>query len=402
MKIAMLSKADSTGGGASKVATELTQMLRNNKIQVDHFTRSHNKNSITIPLYTNFEKKIYHRLLDIGIQEYFPFERKVINRYDTLQNYDIFHFHDITSTISPLTLKYLSGKGRKIVWTIHDCSVVTGGCLYPLECQKYRTTCFNCPQIGSFGLGRNIDLTFIFHKLKKYVLKNSSIHFVAPSKWIADLVYETGYIQNYPTIIPNAVNTSIFKPIDKKDARSILNLDQNRFIILLSSANLQNKYKGLKYSFEVLHKLKEINPFVLIVGKETIDVSKELKSFDTLYTGFIEDEVLLNRYYASADIFLNTSIADNYPLAVLEAMASGTPNFGFATGGIPEIITQGIDGFLVENQNVANLAIAISQFYHSNKLFDMEEKARQTIEKNHSVSLFIEKHIELYKTLLLR
>lgn len=398
MKIAIISKANSSGGGASKVATQLTHMLQKQNIHVDHFTRSTSTNIPTIPLYSDFEKKVYHRLLDLGIQEYFPFERKVLKKHDALNGYDIFHFHDITSTVSPLTLKYLSDRGKKIVWTIHDCSVVTGGCLYPLDCKHYLTKCKNCPQLNSFGLARNFDFTHMFHRMKKYVLKNSNIKFIAPSKWIAELVYETGYLKEYPTIIPNGVDTSIFKPLNKKATRSFLGLKQNRFTILLSSVTLQNRYKGLKYAIEIIHKLKKINPYILIVGNESQELSTKLQGFDTFFTGLIKDDMLLNKYYASADIFLNTTVADNHPLTVLEAMASGTPNFGFSTGGIPEIVTNNIDGILTKHQS-SDLASEIERSFKSKSYKIYGANAQKTIQNNYNQNDFLIKHLNLYQNI---
>lgn len=400
MKIAILSKADRTGGGASRVAEDLTYVLRNNGYYVDHFTRSESNYSKTIPLYTPFEKKIYHRLLDVGIQEYYPFERKVINLYEQLNNYDLFHFHDITSTISPLTIKYLSEIGKKIIWTIHDCSVVTGGCIYPLSCEKYKNSCKLCPQLGSFGLGRNIDFTSVFHRMKKNVLRKSNIHFISPSKWIADFVYNTGYIKNYPTIISNGVNTDLFLPIDKYKAREELHLPQNRFIILITSNNLANKYKGIIYAIETIQKLKELNPFILIVGTENIDIKSALSGFDFYCTGFIEEQKKLNMYYSSANIFLNTTIADNQPLAVLEVMASGTPNIGFATGGIKEIIQNDIDGYITNNHNILDLVKRI-KFLNENPIIlnSMSKNASYKISLNYSLDKFSDYHIKLYKSM---
>lgn len=397
MKIAMITRADSSGGGASKVAEDLTKLLRNKNISVDYFSRS-SEYIESIPLYSSFEKKLYHRLLDIGIQGYYPFEKKIIDKHDLQQHYDIFHFHDTSATVSPVTIKYLSDKNKKIIWTIHDCSVFTGGCCYPLDCKKYLNTCTHCPQLGYFGLGRNIDFTFIFHKIKKNMLQNSNITFVAPSKWIADLIYKTGHLKHYPEIISNGVNTKLFLPLSKIDTRIKLQLPQNRFIILIACNNLANKYKGIKYALEVLQKIRqELNPFILIVGKQNLDISNELEGLDFHFTGFIGNQELLNQYYASADIFLNTTIADNQPLIVLEIMASGTPNIGFATGGISEIITQGIDGYLIENNNVLELEHSIIKLYNEKAYGIMGEKARKKVEQNHNMELFFENYFKLYK-----
>ena len=66
-----------------------------------------------------------------------------------------------------------------------------------------------------------------------------------------------------------------------------------------------------------------------------------------------------------ADIFLNTTIADNQPLSVLESMASGTPNVGFSTGGIPEVVETNSDGFLIDKDEVNLLSEKIISIFHT-------------------------------------
>ena len=400
MKIAMISKADSLGGGASKIATLLTNSLPHDQIYVDHFTRSTSVLTPTIPLYNNFEKKLYHRFLDFGIQEYFPFERKVLHSYDTLNQYDIFHFHDITSAVSPLSIKYFSDRGKKILWTIHDCSVFTGGCLNPFECKQYLSLCKTCPQLNSFGLGRNFDFTSVFHRIKKYVLQKSHIHFVAPSKWIADMAYETGYLKEYPTIIHNGIDTKVFKPLTKETVRKELQLPQKRFIILFSAANIHNPYKGFQEALSILEKLQNMNPFLLFVGTQEQTLQQTLKGFDFLCTGYIQDSSLLNKYYASADIYLNTTLADNFPLTALEVMASGTPNFGFDTGGMQEMVTNNVNGFLVKYENKHMLADQIIQYSKQANRSLFERKTADTIQKNFSLITFVNNYKNVYEELL--
>ena len=58
-------------------------------------------------------------------------------------------------------------------------------------------------------------------------------------------------------------------------------------------------------------------------------------------------------YYQSLDLYLNTSRHEGIPLSVIEAMACGTPVVSSAVGGIPEIVTHGEHGFLVEARDAA-------------------------------------------------
>jgi len=56
-------------------------------------------------------------------------------------------------------------------------------------------------------------------------------------------------------------------------------------------------------------------------------------------------------YYRSLDLYLTTSVHEGLPLSVVEAMASGTPVVSAAVGGIPEIVTHGEQGFLVQGRD---------------------------------------------------
>jgi glycosyltransferase involved in cell wall biosynthesis len=61
-------------------------------------------------------------------------------------------------------------------------------------------------------------------------------------------------------------------------------------------------------------------------------------------------------YYRSLDLYLNTSVHEGLPLSVIEAMACGKPVVSAAVGGIPEIVADGEDGFLVEGRDPERFA----------------------------------------------
>lgn len=400
MNIAIFSKSGRKGGGASRCAEDLSYYLNKFNNKVDHFARSNETKNI-IPLYSSFEKKVYHRFMDIGFQEIIPFERKVIKTYDGQNKYDIFHFHDISSTITPFTLKWLSDNKKNVVLTLHDFNTFSGGCVNPLDCTKYLKYCFNCPQLGKFPLARNLDLTFLFQYIRKYVHKNSLIHYIAPSKWIADIAYNTGLLKSYPTIISNAVDVDLFKEYNKIEVRNELQLPLDRFIILLSSSSLNDSFKGVEYAIKCINLLKELNPFILLVGNINDSILERLKDFDSFSTGYIYDKKILNKYYSCPDIFLNTTIADNQPITVLEVMASGTPNFGFATGGIVEIVDNEIDGYLIDNRDFKKLADKIIEQYNKKDVFSRLGKlSRKKIENKYSMNFFIKNHQILYEKII--
>jgi glycosyltransferase involved in cell wall biosynthesis len=66
------------------------------------------------------------------------------------------------------------------------------------------------------------------------------------------------------------------------------------------------------------------------------------------FLGHIED---MNSFYSQIDLFLNTSQHEGIPMTILEAMSRGIPVIAPHVGGIPEIITNGVDGFLIQKRD---------------------------------------------------
>jgi L-malate glycosyltransferase len=73
-------------------------------------------------------------------------------------------------------------------------------------------------------------------------------------------------------------------------------------------------------------------------------------------------------YYDSLDLYLNTSVHEGLPLSVVEAMACGKPVVSAAVGGIPEIVTHGEHGFLVEGRDPGRFAERCLTLMRDNRL----------------------------------
>ena len=76
---------------------------------------------------------------------------------------------------------------------------------------------------------------------------------------------------------------------------------------------------------------------------------------NTTFTGRVEHDEI-NRHYSASDIYLNASKIDNQPLSILEAFACGLPIVTTNAGGIPDIVTDEITGFLVPVGDFESLA----------------------------------------------
>lgn len=400
MKIAIVSKSNRFGGGASKVAEDLTTLLNENGHFAHHYRRdlANGYTTSSTCVYGKWEKiakKVYYKFKYLGFQEIIPFE--LIHLIDEIRkhNYDLIHFHDLSSAISPFTLMYLSNK-LPVVWTMHDCSAFTGGCIYPMNCINYKLDCANCPQKNSWPMGGKFDFAFLYLKIKSKLHKKN-IHLISPSKWLATLSTDNTIIKKVPTVISNGVDINTYKFLDKKISKENLNIPKDKFTILLTSFSIYDERKGFFQALQVIKELKDLNPYIILVGKTNNEINNLLCEFDFLSSGFISEYSELNLYYSASDIFINCSLADNLPLVVLETMASGTPTFGFATGGIPEMIENNINGYLVENYDTSLLSEKIKESYLQNKLEKLCENSRKIAVDKFSNIVFLKNHLRFYE-----
>ncbi|NQX77346.1 glycosyltransferase family 4 protein, partial [Gilvibacter sp.] len=92
-----------------------------------------------------------------------------------------------------------------------------------------------------------------------------------------------------------------------------------------------------------------------------------------------------------ATVFLNTSTTDNQPLSVLEAQAMGLPVVSTAVGGMPFLIDNGAEGFLVDQQEPDAMADAVLKILKDESLYkSMSEKALARAQQ-HDWPLILEK-----------
>ena len=108
-------------------------------------------------------------------------EMLTLLRQRRLYEYDLVHVHDLSSAISPLTVRYVARR-RPTVWTFRDCSPFTGGCLYPQDCTAYMRRCGHCPQLGQWPLEPGTGQAFSDVKRKTAA---EGFMPAAPSQWVA-------------------------------------------------------------------------------------------------------------------------------------------------------------------------------------------------------------------------
>lgn len=405
MKVCQLSKADSFGGGASRVAEELALLLHTKGYGSQHWMSWSGKPLdfvVRHSLYGSFAREIssaHYLLKRLGFPEYVPIELPLISRKGRLSGFDIAHFHDISSAISPYTLARLSRR-MPVVWTLHDCSPFTGGCLYPMGCERFMSGCGSCPQTGRWPIDSMIDTTRLGWKIKQRIHREPNLHCIAPSQWMAGMAMKSGMFERPPRVVANGVDTSLYLNHNKQTVRRELGINTSGPVVLLSAKHLDDERKGVRYSLDALRAISDLKPFVIVLGAAEPEFHRKVTGFDYVAPGYVSQPEDLARYYSAADVFLFCSLADNQPLAIIEAMSAGTPLVGFATGGIPEMVVQDETGFLVPQRDDPALVAALRRSLEPARAARWSRNCRRHAVAHYSHERLLERHLSLYHSLI--
>ena len=148
--------------------------------------------------------------------------------------------------------------------------------------------------------------------------------------------------------------------------------------------------KGLIYLLDVAGIVKKIYPKVefKIYGegelRDELHAKAESLGLDgkTIFKGAFTSREELNQILANTDIFLLSSILEGQPLAIVEAMAHGCPIVSTNVGGIPELITDNMNGFLCPPMDPQCLAEKILRLIEDNALRERLGNAARSSYKN--------------------
>jgi glycosyltransferase involved in cell wall biosynthesis len=119
---------------------------------------------------------------------------------------------------------------------------------------------------------------------------------------------------------------------------------------------------------------------------------------DTLFLGYQEQ---VARFFAAFDVFVLPSANEGTPVTAIEALAAGRPVVATRVGGIPDVVREGEDGFLVAQGDVGALADRLEQLAGDPRLRErMGESARSRVRRRYAVGRLVDDVDRLYRSLL--
>lgn len=304
------------------------------------------------------------------------------------------HLHWVAGSL--LRIEDLASLSVPIVWTLHDTWAFTGGCHYAGDCGGFRAKCGRCPQLGS---DRDEDLAYAIWNRKRQAYANLNMTIVAPSRWLADLAQQSSLFNGRRIeVIPNGLDTELFRPLDKAAAKAFLGIDPGRKVLLFGAEWLTDSRKGGDLLAAALARL-DFPCALLTFGKGTIPFDAN-PNVTVHAKGTLRDDISLAVLYSAADVFVCPSREDNLPNTVAEAMACGTPCAAFAINGLPDMITHRIDGWLAKPFDPEDLAAGIRWIAVHPQPEELGRCAREKALREYSLDVMTARYVSLYDELL--
>ena len=159
----------------------------------------------------------------------------------------------------------------------------------------------------------------------------------------------------------------------------------------------KDPHKGGSYLVRTLELLSDMDYEYVVVGRCDINAFPDRLKKKIHLIGFVSEIQKMISVYNAVDVLLITSMADNFPNVVIEAMSCGVPVVGFATGGIRDQIRHQWNGWIVEPRDVEGLVEGVKWVLGDADYQKLCSNARSYVEDTCSYKHVLEMHRPLFE-----
>ena len=214
-------------------------------------------------------------------------------------------------------------------------------------------------------------------------------------------------------IVPNGVDADFFKPdMDASDVIERYGLEGDRIILFVGRVTygkgVHLLVKAFKYLIEIYKDIKIViaGPLSGAFSDGGISayasalisyIEKNLPRNSYLFTGAVDRDTL-RKLYSVAHVCVLPSYAEAFGMVLIEAMACGCPVIASNAGGIPDIVKDGVVGFLFRKGDYMDLREKLKRILSDECLRkEMSLNARKYVEENYSWRVIAEKISYIYR-----
>lgn len=325
----------------------------------------------------------------------------IFERIKNVKEADLIHYHIIHNYMFSLYDYELLMNSHRSVWTIHDPWIVTGDCIQPLTCEKWKDGCENCSNTDGYGYGAKPNNTHFMWKIKKEILKNINPHIVVSCDFMKE------YIQNSPLtrhfnnihIIPFGVKLD-YKGEKKGKDRDFFSIAKQD--IVLGFRAEEGSIKGGKYICDALRSL-DVQRQITIITVGSAKMPDDIKrKYNVIELGWVNDDILMKKFWNVVDVFIMPSLAESFGLMAIEAMAQRCAVVCFKDTTVEEITDAPECGVAADYASALSLKQKLTDLIQNkDEIIYRGNLGRKIVESKYRFDMYVDRHIELYKEVMM-
>lgn len=328
-----------------------------------------------------------------------PYALQIANM-ECFQEADLVHYHILHGMVSLFDYSFLMSL-KPSVMTIHDLWPLTGKCIHPLKCMKWKTECRECARENEIFYGQNIDNSQMMWNIKQNIYKNISPYFVLGSNFTYEYIKQSPAFQKKSSmVIPFGVDSNLYHLSSKREYRKKYKISDAKIVIGFRAENFS--IKGCRILYKALEALLEIRAHVALLCVGSGEIPNHIReSFELYEFGWVNNQSMMSELLVSCDIFAMPSLAETFGLMAIEAMAAQNAIVCFK-GTILQEITNAPDcGIAVKKESESEFGDALLQLCTDHELrIQRSIKCQQLVEKKYQFSKYADEHIALYNKIL--
>jgi glycosyltransferase involved in cell wall biosynthesis len=272
---------------------------------------------------------------------------------------DVVHLHWVNEGFVPIG--HLRRLRAPLVWSLLDEWPMTGGCHYTGGCRRFVSVCGACPILRSKAPQ---DLSTRTFRAKQNAWRGLAFNLILFSQQSAALARDSKIFGSQSTnVIAPPVDTSVYRPASRPEARSRLGLDPEAFVVVFGATDLGEHRKGFDLARAAIGSLTpnsgSASMILCTFGTNPDAALASIGSVPVRHFGHLSDESSIARLIAAADATLVPSREDTGPLITIESLACGTPVVGFPVGVTADLVQHERNGFLAKPFDPASLAAGL-------------------------------------------
>jgi len=211
------------------------------------------------------------------------------------------------------------------------------------------------------------------------------------STFAYDSFIEQGISKEKLLLSPQGVNLLMFHPTTKKDK-----------VFRVLYAGTMSLQKGIPYLLEALTDLDLPNFELVLVGSMLDELSRFFKHHEGRFRyNAVVPRSELYEWYSQASVFVLPSIQDGFGAVIAQAMACGIPVIATTNTGGRDIISDGVEGFIIPIRDPQAIREKVLELYHNPDLRDkMAQAALQRVQSVGGWDEYGERSVQAYKRLL--